>query len=1093
MRYRASSRGATLSAILLAASALAPASAAAQVRDTIPSQAYYAGVEALYSGQVRDAQRTFTRGLRGATKTLYQGATVYWVDAICYHAMLGETYYHWGQPAAALEQFDFACSLFLEYPRWMLRVQFDQAPTLDATLARTRAPWGASGRRVVPGRYQRPMSVSRGQLDQSQAVQQGGVVQQAQLWPVDVVEVVRCTALAIRRRNELLGPLGPHDAISKRLVVALSRGGAPPNHWSGCWIDVQRGLAHAGVGENDQALQYLSRGTLAAGQFDHPLTSVALLEQGRLALLAGNVQAAAGLLAEAGYSAYQYEDAGVIDDAFHWGELARIAGNVAGLNPALTPAAAWARRERLNYLASRLNLALSEELMTAGNWKNAGVALAAGAALLGDARTGVLGNWAAFLDAKLDFAQNRNSAPTKLAAAIAGRQKISVHNFQIARANAMFDAQTLPTRSAPLVYAVLLADPSPADSVLFPLEWMAVMQTPQDDAFQRWLLAALDRKNLPAALEISDRAKRRRFHNALPWGGRLDAVRDLLATPAAALPAARRQQQHELELRFPAFAAATKNVEQRRSELDAAWLPALDKTAEGKLVRTWDAYADALTAREHDATHIALARVPADYAFPPLPAVADLQAKLAPGQALLVYHDTPQGLLGMLVAGNGSTFWNCGPSSRLGGLITQFLRDLGNIDGNHEMSAEDLAADKWHKSGHELFTALFEGAKVSPTAIKELIVVPDGVTWYVPFEALVVQDEERLAPLISFAKLRYAPTIGLAFSFEGTWRRVKRTGIAVGDLPPGDKPEARAAAAATLDAAVDGPLPLATPPPAPSPMVASLLDSLIVLADVETQGADPLAWSPLPIDRQAAAGSLDQWLALPGAGPQRVLLPGMHTLAERGGKGSRRRSGSSGGAPGDELFFASCSLMSAGAETILLSRWRVGGQSTLDLVREFIQEAPHTSAPDAWQRSVQLAMTMPVDPVNEQRVKAAKTPVELTASHPFFWAGYLVVDSGWRPEEDEPEAAAPVAGAAPPAAAPAPAGDPPLPPQPPAAEPAAAPAPPGDAPPAAAPAGESPPPDEEDAAKPPPVPPRPPQPPAADSATAPDPQPQPGE
>lgn len=1027
MRFSASSTGSALCALLFAAAALLPAPAEAQLRDTIPSQSYYVGVEALYSGQFRDAQRTFTRGLRGATKTLYQGATVYWVDAICYHAMLGETYYHWGQPEAALEQFNFACSLFLEYPRWMLRVQFDQAPTLDANLARTQVPWGASGRRVVPGRYQRPMSVARGQLDQSQAVQQGGVVEQAQLWPVDVVEVARCTALAIRRRNELLGPLGPHDSISKRLVVALSRGGARPNHWSGCWIDVQRGLAHAGVGETEQALQFLGRGTLAAGQFDHPLTSVALLEQGRLALVAGNIDAAIGLLAEAGYSAYLYEDAGVIDDAFHWGELARIAGNVAGLNPALEPAAAWARRERLNYVASRLSLAISESLMTAGNWKNAAVALAAGAALLGDARTGVLGNWATFLDAKLDFAQNRNSAPAKLAAAIAGQQKISVHNFQIARANAMFDAQTLPARSAPVVYAALLADPAPADSVLQPLRWMAVMQTPHDQAFHRWLLAALERKNMPAALEIADRAKRRRFHNALPWGGRLAAVRDLLAAPAATLSPAQRQQQHDLGLRFPQFVEATSSVEQTRTALDAAWQPVLDKTAEGKLVRAWGAYADALAARERDVAHIALARIPADYSFPPLPAAADLQAQLAPGQALLVYHDTLQGLLGMLVAENGATFWNCGPSSRLGGLVTQFLRDLGNIDASHETSVEDLASDKWHKSGHELFAALFEGAKVSPTAIKELIVVPDGLTWYVPFEALVVNDDDRLAPLISFAKLRYAPTIGLAFSFDGTWRRVKRTGVAVGDLPPGDKPEARAAAAATLDVALEGPLQLAAPSPAPSPVVASLLDTLVVLADVETQGADPLAWSPLPIDRQAGAGSLDQWLALPGAGPQRVLLPGMHTLAERGGKGSRRRSGStSGGAPGDELFFASCSLMSAGAETILLSRWRVGGQSTLDLMREFIQEAPHTSAPDAWQRSVQLAMTTPVDPVNELRVKAPKTPVELTASHPFFWAGYLVVDSGWRPEEDEPAepgdpAAEPPVAGQPPAAVPVPA------------------------------------------------------------------------
>nr|MBA3481662.1 CHAT domain-containing protein [Pirellulales bacterium] len=145
---------------------------------------------------------------------------------------------------------------------------------------------------------------------------------------------------------------------------------------------------------------------------------------------------------------------------------------------------------------------------------------------------------------------------------------------------------------------------------------------------------------------------------------------------------------------------------------------------------------------------------------------------------------------------------------------------------------------------------------------------------------------------------------------------------------------------------------------------------------------------------------LENWLALPKAGPQRIALPGMHTLAERGGKTASRRRGATI-APGDDLFYASCGLMSAGAETMLLSRWRVGGQSTIDLVREFVQELPHAAAAEAWQRSVQLAMQMPIDPLNELRVKSGKDPVELTASHPFFWAGYVVIDSGWRPEEEE--------------------------------------------------------------------------------------------
>jgi hypothetical protein len=84
---------------------------------------------------------------------------------------------------------------------------------------------------------------------------------------------------------------------------------------------------------------------------------------------------------------------------------------------------------------------------------------------------------------------------------------------------------------------------------------------------------------------------------------------------------------------------------------------------------------------------------------------------------------------------------------------------------------------------------------------------------------------------------------------------------------------------------------------------------------------------------------------------------------------------------------------------VLLSRWRVGGQSTLDLVREFMQELPQTAAAESWQRSVELAKERPIDPATELHLKPGKAASELTGAHPYFWAGYLVVDTGWNPKQ----------------------------------------------------------------------------------------------
>ena len=120
------------------------------------------------------------------------------------------------------------------------------------------------------------------------------------------------------------------------------------------------------------------------------------------------------------------------------------------------------------------------------------------------------------------------------------------------------------------------------------------------------------------------------------------------------------------------------------------------------------------------------------------------------------------------------------------------------------------------------------------------------------------------------------------------------------------------------------------------------------------------------------------------------------------------------GVPGDEIFLSVCGLMSCGTRTILLSRWRTGGQSSFDLVREFAQELPHTTPADAWQRAVLLETSTLLNLEAEPRVKHAPADENPKAEHPFFWAGYMLIDSG-RPVSKTSEVKAPEAKAAEPA------------------------------------------------------------------------------
>ncbi len=157
----------------------------------------------------------------------------------------------------------------------------------------------------------------------------------------------------------------------------------------------------------------------------------------------------------------------------------------------------------------------------------------------------------------------------------------------------------------------------------------------------------------------------------------------------------------------------------------------------------------------------------------------------------------------------------------------------------------------------------------------------------------------------------------------------------------------------------------------------------------------PYAWSPVPVDRGSPGSPLEAWIPLPWGGPDQVVLPGYHTPAENALKKLTMSSA------GSDVFLSVCGLMASGSRTILLSRWRTGGQSSFDLSREFVQELPHMTAAQAWQRSVFLTMDTPLAVESEPRVKANATSDSTTAHHPFFWSGYLLVDSGKEPARDE--------------------------------------------------------------------------------------------
>lgn len=971
---------------------------------TVPTDFYFAVLEGYHDGNYREALRDFQSAARSAIKN---GPNL-WIDSICYQTMIGECYYQMGQPAQAVEHYSAALKLYLAFSDWMIPVKFDPAIRPAAAGQVKAVPWGQSIRNARMGAFKDTTLISQGRIDQSQVVQQGGVVQQAVLFPINAQEIVRCTALAIRRRAELMGPLCEQDAITNELIAKLTRRPVQPNHWSEAWIDVQLGLAYAAAGKDAQAIDVLKRAIVAGGEYDHPLTSTVLLALGRLALRQNDFDSASRFFDEATYTAVNFYDPGVLEEAFRCGFLAHVLANRKGVFPPLVPAAEWARgRGTRHFQASIYTLAAENYcLLPQADTKTAARLLdlartAIGRRDMAAARPGARFN---FVQALIHYQTNNVQAgDTALTATLNFQRSGSNRLFQIALADSLFLGGGLSERAAMEAFDLLLADPAPMDWLVEPIESLSVLVHPHDAAFERWFDIALARREYERALEIADLARRHRFLARQELGGRLLSLRWVLEGPAEMLDRQTALARQELLVRYPGYDKLSQRVRQLRAELaQAPLLPADQPSARAQAQKLEELLAVG-QAQEILLREVALRREPATLVFPPFRSTKVVRESLPDGHALLSFFATSKALHGFLMTNDKFAQWRVGEPAAVEKQVVALLKELGNFDQNKELRAADVRSTAWKKSAADLLDTLTKdsGAKL-PYNFQELIVVPDGITWHVPFEALQSNTSQVQQSLISQVRIRYAPTVGLAVADPRPRRRGVTTAVVLGRLFPNDSDDVTAAAFSEIADAIPSALALRGVLPAPSPAYARLIDQLITLADIAPPAADnPFNWAPIPLDR-TSVGALGNWFRLPWGAPETVILPGFHTPAENALKGQ------SPGTAGAELFYSTCGLMALGARTVMISRWRPGGQSSIDLAREFAQELPHTTAADAWQRSVQLVTTRPLNGPAEPRVRIEATDDAILAEHPFFWSAFMVLDTGTAAKADDVDPAADV-------------------------------------------------------------------------------------
>jgi hypothetical protein len=841
---------------------------------------------------------------------------------------------------------------------------------------------------------------------------------------VDVPELVRCLALLTAGRNRILGPVAPHDPMTGQLLQAFQRGGFANGHWSESWRQLLLGLAYLGAGKPNQAKPLLQRATLMGGKFDHHLTDVALLALARMETQTGNWKDAQELFEEASYAAFFYSDPFTLAEALDGAAAAFQHENRQATLPAVTEAVRWARDARwvprgvlrdevavellrfhsaflladtrLRHVHASLLLTEADQQLRARNTRAGTQALAqARTALSRDkidspamqARWEYLSALAAYQRGQLKPADEALARAVSLQSAVSPRK----HQLKLADTIAWEGRQL---RFAGDLYPQVLLDPAAPEWWDDPLDLLARGSWPLSEPFEHWFHVMRARGKTREAWEVVERARAARFIASLPLGGRLLSLRWVLEAPESALDQTDRLERINLYGRFPDYEQLVQQWRDGYRQLQMLPLAPDDVKQQQRQRQLLTALDQIDRSRDLLLREIACSREPSGTTFPPQLSFDEIRARLGDGRLLWSFFVSGGQVYSFWLSSDQFDAWQVAPSEQLAVKVRALLRAMGHVRAGRTLRSDDLADDEWKTLAEELLGLLLQGRPVGRILqADEVVVVPDGVLWYVPFEALAdkqIGDRDAVPTLLGRVRWRYAPTAALAFRGPSTRSVPRSTLVAM------DRVRKKDEAAVWDDQLYDDLAAMGQPgdllkvrSPVGPPLPPNLIDRLVVLGETTWNDQGPSAWQPLPPrSGRNVQATLADFVDRPWQGLTDVVLTGLHTPADKA------LADVDADAAGRDLFMASAAWMATGARTVVLSRWYVGGQSTRRLMREFLRELPRAPASEAWQRAVLLSARHELDPLEEPRLDDRAGGPLPRAAHPFFWAGYLLIDAG---------------------------------------------------------------------------------------------------
>ena len=975
---------------------------------TVPSQTYDLAQRALAYGNFSGALELAQKEYKGCLKF----GTERWIDSAAAAAIVGECLFETGRYREAVGFYNEAITHASSYGNWLQDIRFPNQP-LKARNDRPQQLWGPLPRNITRSDLPSRLTIRLGTSDPQNVLQGGGVLSAPIEYPVRPHEIMRSLAISLYRRADLLGPLAKDGRALENISSWLQQRPAPQNHFSQAWIDVCLGIVYWSEARNEQALPLLNRGSLLETQFDHSLTPWALLVAGRIAIDAGDFERATKVLEQATFAAAVQEDARALEEAFRWAANAHLALD-GRLPQSVASAIKWSEKQ-LPSLSLRLLSNATAVLAEQGDIQQAARSAFKLNQLLENSQLslGRCGAYFKYAGALIAYSGGNNAqgdAEYGKALTLARACSPTLFQTQLLTDAILRKESAYSDREASNLFKGLLADSQTISVQTDPLDAIAVISTDRSSAFNAWLAVTqniflTNSRGDEAWLDAVEHERRNRWLANRPLGGRRDNLLHLLSNTAE-ISDEDSLLRKKILAHYPDVSTNLSTIDAIRLSLRQSLLKSEDSPLDTEIDSTskmWKEFASRNRVLQNQVNFIAAGRNIFPLHFPPLLETPAIRERLVDKQRLLTFTWTKAGLFASLEASKQAASWRVSRPDEVRKIIISLARSLSLYHPLRPVETNRLDNNEWRQHVETLASLLFEDSTVSLHAhheYDELIVVPDGLLWYLPFELLPVFrkkqniDDDAHLRLRDVCLLRYSPSRSLAVRSRIKAPVASLTEVHASLTYRNNTSKQASALLARVQAALPDALVLSsTETKDPVGGSASLADNLLVFDELPMPGMS--ANRPLIATHGGRPGmSFNEWLIAPAKTARCVVLTGMQTQASEGLNNLTAP-------PGNDLFMAAMDLIATGTETAVLSRWNVGGQIAIDLGIEFVKDRQHeaqqdTSLPaaESWQRAVDLVTAEQPDFDREPRIKVVDSVILQNAKHPFFWAGYTLIDCG---------------------------------------------------------------------------------------------------